>query len=397
MTDQHLPLQVVLKKNEDRRVLRGHPWIFSNEIREVIGQPASGDVVEALSTGRKLIGVGFYNPHSLIAVRLLSRHPEEIDAAFFRDRIQRALQLRLKLYPNSDSFRLVHGEADFLPGLIIDKFADHLSLQTLSCGMDVRLPVICDILEELLQPKAIIERNETSLRTMEHLPERRGVLRGSPSPSITIEEHGVSFEIDPMAGQKTGFFLDQRENRALVARWCTGARVLDCYCNDGGFALHASRGDASSVLGIDSSNDAIVAATNNASKNGLNNISFRREDASESLGQFAREEARFDVIILDPPSFTRNRKSVPAARQGYRDINSRALRLITPGGCLATASCSHHIEPEVFLEDLVTAARKNDRRLQLLEWRGAPPDHPTLPTVPETSYLKFALFRVSMG
>ncbi len=396
MNDHHLPLQVILKKNEDRRVVRGHPWVFSNEIREIIGQPAIGDVVEVLSAGHKTIGIGFYNPHSLIAVRLLARTIKVVDAAFFRRRLERALELRRSVYPGGDAFRLVHGEADFLPGLVIDKLGDHISVQTLSYGMDAHLPMICDILEELLHPAAIIERNETSLRTMEHLPLRRGVLRGSPAPTITFSENGILFEMDPLKGQKTGFFLDQRENRAIVARLCRGARVLDCYCNDGGFALNAAKAGATSALGIDSSVEAIEAASRNAGNNNLTNVSFHHEDASDALARLAQEEP-FDVVILDPPSFTRNRKSVPAARQGYREINSRALRLLRPDGYLATASCSHHIEPQAFLEDLMTAGRKNERQLQLLEWRGAPADHPTLPTVPETAYLKFAVFRVGKG
>lgn len=394
MNNQLLPARVVLKKNEDHRVVRGHPWIFSNEIREITGQPSIGEVVEVVNAGRKMVGVGFYNPHSLIAVRLLSRMPEEIDAAFFRKRLERALQLRQTLYPEDDAYRVVHGESDFLPGLVVDRFKDHLAVQTVSYGMDARLPLICDILEELLHPAAIIERNESALRTMEHLSPRKGVLRGSPAPLVTFAENGIRYEIDPMGGQKTGFFLDQRENRRLVARLCRGARVLDAYCNDGGFALNASRGGAESVVGIDSSEEAIAAAKRNAALNDIGNASFCCEDAPAALDRYAKEERPFDVIILDPPSFTRNRKSVPSARQGYRDLNARALRLVKTGGYLATASCSHHIEPEAFVDDLMTAARKSSKRLQLIEWRGASPDHPTIPNVPETSYLKFAVFRV---
>ncbi len=393
MTDHHLPLQVFLRKNEDRRVVRGHPWVFSNEIREIVGQPAIGDVVEVLSAGRKTVGVGFYNPHSLIAVRLLSRAVEEIDVAFLRGRIVRALELRQALYPDADAFRLVHGESDFLPGLVIDKFGDHLAVQTVSFGMDARLSTLCDILEELLHPAAIIERNETSLRTMEHLPLRHGVLRGTPAPAVIFSENGIRYSIDPLKGQKTGFFLDQRENRAIVARLCRNARVLDCYCNDGGFSLNAAKAGAASVLGVDSSAEAVEAAARNAADNGLKNVTFQRQDAPELLAKLTQEDP-FDVVILDPPSFTRNRKTVPAARQGYRELNARALRLVRPGGYLATASCSHHIEPQAFLEDCMTAGRKSGKQLQLLEWRAAPPDHPTLPSVPETSYLKFAIFRV---
>ena len=394
MNDQHLPARIILKKNEDLRVVKGHPWVFSNEIQEITGGPAIGDVVEVVSAGRKVVGIGFYNPHSLIAVRLLSRMLEEIDAAFFQKRLERALELRLRLYPDADAFRLVHGESDYLPGLVIDRFKDHLSVQTLSYGMDARLSTICDVLEELLHPAAIIERNETSLRTMEHLPPRKGVLRGTPAGRIVFSENGILYEIDPMGGQKTGFFLDQRENRLLVARLCRNARVLDCYCNDGGFALNAARGGAESVVGIDSSNEAVAAAKRNAELNNFVTTSFCCEEATDALNRFGNEGKTFDVAILDPPSFTRNKKSVPSARQGYRELNARALRLVKTGGYLATASCSHHIEPQAFLDDLTVAARKSNKRLQMIEWRGASPDHPTIPTVPETSYLKFAVFRV---
>ncbi len=394
MNTLHLPRQVILKKNEDRRIVRGHPWIFSNEIRDIVGQPVIGDVVEALSAGGKLIGVGFFNPHSLIAVRILSSRVEDITAEFLRTRLERAVLLRRILYPTAAAYRVVHGEADFLPGLVVDRFNDHIAIQTLSYGMDLRLPVICDILEDLLHPAAIIERNETPLRTMEGLPSRRGALRGTAASKIIIEENGISFEIDPMAGQKTGFFLDQKENRALIGRWSKNARVLDCFCNEGGFALNAAKGGATSVLGIDSSDDAVHAAAANGKRNSIQNVAFEREDAFAALDRLLAQGRNFDMVVLDPPSFSRNKKSVPAARHGYRDLNSRALRLIPSGGFLATASCSHHIEAGAFLDDVMAAALKTGRRLQMLEWRGASPDHPTLPSVPETAYLKFGLFRV---
>jgi 23S rRNA (cytosine1962-C5)-methyltransferase len=397
MDTLHLSRQVILKKNEDRRILRGHPWIFSNEIREIIGQPAIGDVVEALSAAGKILGVGFFNPHSLIAVRLLSSHIEEITPAFMLSRLERAAQLRRNVYPDCDAYRVVHGEADFLPGLIVDRFHDHLAVQTLSYGMDAQLPILCDILEELFHPAAIIERNDSPLRTMEGLPSRRGVLRGNAAESVTIRENSIEYTIDPLGGQKTGFFLDQKENRAMIGRWSKDGHVLDCFCNEGGFALNAARGGASSVLGVDSSQEAVQAATANSDRNSLRNVRFEREDAFSALDRLAGQGAAFDMVILDPPSFSRNKKGVPAARQGYRDLHARALRVISVGGYLASASCSHHIEPEAFLDDIMAAARKTGRRLQLLEWRGASPDHPTLPTVPETGYLKFGLFRVFAG
>ena len=250
MTDAHLDSRIVLRKKEDHRISAGHPWVFSNEIERVHGNPGGGDIVEVQNAGGRTLGIGFYHPHSLIAARLLSTRIEEIDLAFFRNRISRALSLRERIYHNSSVYRLVHGESDFLPGLIVDRFNDTCVIQTLSYGMDLRQTTICDALEELLHPRCIVERNESPLRALESLPERRGVLRGEPGP-VEIVEHGLRYSLHPLEGQKTGFFLDQRENRLLAQKYSRGARVLDCFCNDGGFALNAARGGAASVLAID--------------------------------------------------------------------------------------------------------------------------------------------------
>ncbi len=385
--------QIILKRKEDRRILAGHPWVFSNEIREVRGEPQAGDVVELRTAGGKLLGSGFYNPHSLIAVRLLSRHGEECDADFFTQRIAQALALRNVLYPHADSFRVVHGESDFLPGLIVDKFNEYLAVQTLSYGMDMRLATICDVLESLLHPKGIVERNESHLRTLEALPQKKGLLRGRVEPTI-IEDGDVRFEVNLLEGQKTGFFLDQRENRLAIRRLCKGAEVLDCFCNEGGFALHAAREGARSVLAFDASAEAIEQATANAALNALNNVTFSQADVFDVMKRLAADQRRFDVVILDPPSFTRSKKNVQAAKQGYKELHTLAYRLLRPGGILATSSCSHHILPEVFLEIVETTARKQGKDVQLLDWRSAAPDHPILPAVPETRYLKFGIFRV---
>jgi 23S rRNA (cytosine1962-C5)-methyltransferase len=382
-----------LRKNEDRRILSGHPWVFSNEIRETTGKPAAGDIVELRNAGGKPLGIGIYHPHSLIAVRLLSRTPVEVDAAFFRGRLQDALALRDRLFPGSTVYRLVHGEADFLPGLIIDRFNDHLVIQALSFGMDARLPVICDVLEELFHPAAIIERNDPPVRTLDELPLRKGVLRGEAS-AVTFTDHGLQFTVDLLAGQKTGYFLDQRMNRLAIRQFSSGARVLDCFCNDGGFALHAAHAGAADVTGIDSSGEAISRARVNAQRNGLSAVHFEETDVFTALEERAERGEHFDVVVLDPPSFTKNRKTVPAAKKGYRDLHQLAFRLLTPGGYLLSASCSHHILPDTFLDVIRDAAVRSDRRIQLLEWHGASPDHPTLPAVPETGYLKFGVFRV---
>jgi 23S rRNA (cytosine1962-C5)-methyltransferase len=382
-----------LRKNEDRRILSGHPWVFSNEIRETTGKPAAGDIVEVRNAGGKPLGMGLYHPHSLIAVRLLSRTPVDVDAAFFRGRFTDALALRERLFPGSTVYRLIHGEADFLPGLIIDRFNDHLVVQALSFGMDARLATICDVLEEMFHPAAIIERNDPPVRTLDQLPLRKGVLRGNAS-SVTFTDHGLQFTVDLLAGQKTGYFLDQRMNRLAIRQFSKGARVLDCFCNDGGFALHAAHAGAADVTGIDSSGEAVSRARVNAQSNGLSAAHFEEADVFAALAEHAERGDHYDVVVLDPPSFTRNRKTVPAAKKGYRELHQLAFRLLSPGGYLLSASCSHHILPDTFLDVIRDAAVRSDRRIQLLEWHGASPDHPTLPAVPETGYLKFGVFRV---
>jgi len=389
----HVKKQIILRKNEEHRILAGHQWVFSNEIKSVHGDPEAGDVIELLRHDEKFLGIGFYNPHSLIAFRLLSREPEAITFEFFEQRITRALQLRKRLYPGSESFRLVHGEADFLPGLIIDKYNEYLSLQTLAIGMDRRLTLLCDVLESLFHPKAIIERNESQLRALEQLPLQQGVLRGTIGQTI-ISEYGVKFKVSLLEGQKTGFFLDQRENRLAVQRYVRNASVLDCFCNEGGFAIHAARGGAARVHAIDSSESAIANAKVNATINEVSDIKFEVGDVFERLPKLLEEGTRFDVVILDPPSFSRNKKTVATALKGYKEINAGALRLLNPGGILVTASCSHHVSSESFVDSLEAGARTAHRSLQMLEWRGAAADHPTLPAMPETGYLKFGVFAV---
>ncbi len=393
MNNTHLDKRIVLRKKEEYRILSGHPWIFSNEIAETIGGPSAGDVVELIRSSGTSLGIGFYHPHSLIAFRLLSQSIEEVDTRFFERRLTRALELRTSIYPGSHAYRLVHGEADNLPGLIVDRYNGILVVQTLSAGMDCRLPMICDALELILHPAGIVERNEAPLRVLEELPQKKGILRGHAEPT-TIEENGIRYVVDVLEGQKTGFFLDQRENRALAARYCSRGAVLDCFCNDGGFALNAARGGASSVLALDISGEAVGRAAANARLNGITAVEARQADVFEYLPVLAGKGMQFDAVILDPPSFTRSKKNVQPAKKGYRELHGNALALLRRGGMLLTASCSHHIEPDVFLTLIDESARKCGRKLQMLEWRGAAPDHPTLPAVPETRYLKFGVFRV---
>jgi 23S rRNA (cytosine1962-C5)-methyltransferase len=383
--------QIVLKKNEEHRIAAGHQWVFSNEIASLRGTPETGEVIELLRHDQKFLGLGFYHPHSLIAFRFLTSEPEEIGFKFFERRIQQALALRQKLYPGAETFRLAHGEGDFLPGLIIDKYNEFLSIQILSAGMEKQTDIICDVLETMFHPKAIVARNDAAIRTLEELPLEKKVLRGNTG--ITIIEDGVKFEVDVLNGQKTGFFLDQRENRKAIHRYAIGGAVLDCFCNEGGFALHAASAKAASVRGIDISETAIAKAKVNARLNTAA-VEFEIGDVSETLKALAEKNKKFDMLILDPPSFTKSKKNIPAALRGYKEINAAAMRLINSGGFLVTASCSHHITEEGFLSTIEQAAVKAKRFVQLLEFGGAAPDHPVIPAMPETKYLKFAIFAV---
>jgi len=385
---------VTLKKNEERRIEGGHLWAFSNEIGETAGDPSAGDIIVVRARGGKPIGTGFYNPHSLIACRLLTTADEEIDFEFFRRRITAALELRRKLYPSAETFRLVHGESDYLPGLVIDKYNEYLTVQTLSAGMDARMTLICDVLEAVLSPAGIIERNESTLRALEGLETKKGILRGTAATTV-VSEYGIKYEVDPLGGQKTGFFLDQRENRKAFRRYARGGVVLDCFCNEGGFALNAAYAEAESVTGVDASEGAVARASSNASLNRLDSTAtFTVADAFEFLKAASEKKRIYDAVNIDPPSFARNKKSVPAAKKGYARLNATALRLVKRGGILATSSCSHHIQEEVFLGIIARAAAEAGRKIRLLEWRGAAPDHPVHPSMPETRYLKFAVFSV---
>ncbi len=385
---------ITLKKNEDHRITGGHLWVFSNEIAKIDGEPVAGDIAILRNHAGKSLGAGFYNPHSLIAFSLLTRVEEEIDFHFFRKRMESALALRHQVYAGSETFRLVNGESDFLPGLIIDKYEGYLSIQTFSFGMDKRLTLICDVAESLVHPKGIVERNEMPLRALESLPERNGILRGTCDPVI-VTEHELKYTVDLLEGQKTGLFLDQRENRYAIRRYAPGARVLDCCCNDGGFALNAAAAGARESVGIDVSESAVRRASANASLNNLTTrVRFLTADMFAYLNDAQSANERFDLINLDPPSFAKNKKSVTQAKRGYKELHTAALRLLNPGGILATSSCSHHITDETFLSIIDTCARSADRRMVLLEWHGAAPDHPVLPAMPESRYLKFGIFRV---
>ena len=381
---------LTLKKNEDRRIKGGHPWVFSNEIARIEQPGEPGDAAELYDAAGALIGSGYYNPHSLIACRLLALQRVDIDTVeFFEQRIARALAHRRACYPNLDTFRLVYGESDFLPGLVVDKYGDYLSLQLLSAGMDRRRDLIVDALQRLLSPKGIIARNDVAVRTMEGLQEQVELLRGEIPERISMQENGLTFEVDLRNGQKTGGFLDQKENHLLLKDICKDKDVLDCFCYSGSWAAHAGFFGARSVLGLDISERAVGLAGRNADLNGLaDKVRFEECDAFDRLRSLKLEGRSFGVVVLDPPAFVKNRKNLAEATKGYITINRRALELLEPGGYLITCSCSYHMGREPFREMLATAARQARRDVRLVKACSQSPDHPVLLSFPESEYLK---------
>ena len=385
---------IKLKKSEEKRILNGHLWVFSNEVQDIRGEPSTGDIVEVRKNSGEFLGKGFFNPNSLIAIRLLTYLDEEIDFKFFQKRIEAAYSFRKKIYPNYKSYRVVYGESDFLPGLIVDKYNDYLSIQVYSAGVEKYLTLICDVLESVFKPKGIIERSESPLRELEGLQPKKQILRGKIE-KVMIGENNLNFYVDLVEGQKTGFYFDQRENRLFIRKYSSGARVLDCFCNDGGFALNAAVGGATEVLGIDISESAIKRAQYNATANDLSDkCEFLKNDVFDFLKAAETKNDVYDLIILDPPSFTKSRKNISTAKVGYRNINSKAMKLLSPDGILATASCSHHIDDLMFLDIINSSAKIAKRKVRLLEFHTAAPDHPILLSMPETKYLKFAIIEV---
>lgn len=383
-------IRIVLQRGEEKRVRRGHPWIFSNEIREVQGEAAAGAAVEVYDAGGGLVGVGYYNPHSLIAVRLLARERADIDApAFYRERIERALAYRRSLYPGLASFRVVYGEGDFLPGLVVDHYGEYLAVQFLTRGMEGRRAIIVQVLREIFLPRGIVARNDVAVRRLEGLPEEVEILCGEVPERIEVEEHGLRFRVDLCQGQKTGHFLDQKENHLLLDGKVAGKEVLDCFCYSGSWGIHAARFGAARVTCLDISGRAIELARENAQLNGLAGVmEFQTVDVFERLRSLKDEKWRFDVVVLDPPAFVKSKKALKEAEKGYLTVNRRALELLNPGGFLITCSCSYHLERERFRELLAQAAQQAGRDLRLVAARSQAPDHPVLLAVPETEYLK---------
>ncbi len=384
---------VTLRKTRETRVRGGHPWIYASEIEKVDGAFENGDIVDVADFRGKFIGRGFYNPQSQISLRILTRNDEPCDQGFFARRIQDAWDYR-KLLCDPMSCRLIYSESDFLPGLVVDKFADVLVLQSLSLGIERIKEMLCDLLMEIVQPSGIWERSDVPVRRLEGLEQTTGLLRGEVPDEVDMVENGIHFLVDVKHGQKTGFFLDQKQNRAALEPLCRDARVLDCFCHNGSFALHAAKYGASSVLGVDISEEALAVARRNAEINGFDNVTFEAHNCFDLLRDLTDAGEKFDLVILDPPAFTKNKAAVQSAIRGYKEINLRGLKLVRPGGFLVTCSCSQHVLPEMFQEVINQAARDAKKRIRLVEFRTQGYDHPILPQSVETKYLKTMIIQV---
>ncbi|MBI2956387.1 MAG: class I SAM-dependent rRNA methyltransferase [Acidobacteria bacterium] len=380
--------QVTLTPRGARRLLLGHHWVYRSDI-QATDNLEPGDTVRLRDPGGRFLGKAWFSSRSQIAVRLIVRDDVPIDDDYLRRALQAAARFRQRVVENATAYRLVYGESDGLPTLIVDRYADTLVLQTLSQATERRQETFVRLLEELFHPTAILERNDPKVRLLEGLEQRVGVLAGSYDGEIEACENGRRFGYDLLHGQKTGAFLDQRENRGAAAGYIRG-ELLDCFCYTGGFALTAAA-QASSVEGIDLSPAAVAAAQRNAERNQITNATFREANAFDVLKQYDEAGRRFDAVVLDPPAFAKNRASLPAARRGYKEINLRALKILRPGGLLVTCSCSHHVPESLLLEIVAEAAVDARRQLVVLERRTQARDHPILLTMPETHYLK-ALF-----
>jgi 23S rRNA (cytosine1962-C5)-methyltransferase len=387
--------KVFLKKKISRRVEAGHPWIFGNEVGMVEGDTAGGAIVDVFLHDKKFVGRGYINPQSQIAVRLLTRdRAEAIDAAFFYNRLLGAWNYRQRL-GYVDNCRLVFGEADYLPALIIDKFNDHFVLQTLALGIDRWKPEITEALQRIFRPQGIYERNDVPVRELEGLPQQKGFLSGPFDTQIVIRENGLQMHVDLENGQKTGYFLDQHDNRRAIQHIAKGADVLGAFCYTGSFETHAGWYGARSVLGLDISEQAVAQARRNSVLNGLEGVcKYEAVNAFDALKQWSKEGRQYDVVMLDPPAFTKSRETIEKAITGYKEINLRGMKLVKKGGFLVTSSCTNLVSPELFVETVQLAAKDARRRLRQVVFAAQAADHPIVWGWENTNYLKFLIVQV---
>jgi 23S rRNA (cytosine1962-C5)-methyltransferase len=387
--------KVYLKRKISRRVESGHPWIFANEVDRTEGDVEGGETVEVFAYDKKFIGRGYINPRSQIQVRLLTRdRAETVDEAFFYRRLRQAWEYRQRI-GYMENCRLVFGEADDLPALIIDKFNDYFVLQTLALGMDRWKPAIVAALEEIFRPKGIYERNDVPVRELEGLAQQKGFLSAPFDTQIIINENGLRMGVDLEGGQKTGYFLDQHDNRRAIRHIVKGADVLGAFCYTGSFETHAGFYGAKSVLGLDISENAVIRARANAELNGLGAICrYEVVNAFDVLKQWSKEGRQYDVVMLDPPAFTKSRETIQKAITGYKEINLRGMKLVKKGGFLVTSSCTNLVQPELFLETIQLAAKDARRKLRQVTFRAQASDHPIIEGWENTNYLKFLIVQV---
>lgn len=389
-----MPYRVYLKKKEDRRIRAGHSWVYANEVERIEGEGKNGDIACVYDFSGNFLGKGFINHLSKILVRIFIRDDSECNVGLFRERIKKANDYRVRLgYENC--YRMVFGEADDLPALIIDRYADLFCIQLLSLGMDRHRQDIVDALVALFSPRGIYERSDAAVRKKEGLPLFKGKLYGEFEPRVIIEENGLKMTADLENGQKTGYFLDQKENRYALRKYVRGASVLDCFCNVGGFSLNAAAAGAKEVVALDISERALEEVRENARLNGFEDT-VRTEcgDVFEVLRKYRKEGRRFDTVVLDPPAFCKSAADVPDAYRGYKDINILALKIVRDGGFLVTASCSHYMTAALFEKMLREAAKESSRVVRVAEIKTQSPDHPSLLAADETTYLKFYVLHV---
>ena len=380
---------VVISRRGVERLRLGHPWVYRSDVRSA--QAEAGAIVRVMDERGRFHGRAFYSDKSQIAVRLLTRENVPVDRAFFTERLRRAAAYRETVVENTDAYRLVHGEADLLPSIVIDRYGDYLVMQTLSQASERQKDLIVEILVELFSPQGILERNDPKVRLLEGLPQSVSVLRGDVPAEILAKENGITFVYDLAKGQKTGSFLDQRENHWAARRYASG-EVLDCFSYQGGFALTVAE-KCEHVEGIDMGAAAVQAARRNQELNSIANVTFREGNAFDQLKEYDEVGRKFQMVILDPPAFAKNRDSLEAATRGYKEINLRALKILAPGGYLVTCSCSYHLSEALFLQLIAEAANDAKKNVVVVERRTQAEDHPILLTMPETHYLKVLILK----
>jgi len=385
---------LLLRKNISPRIAEGHPWIYNNEVEKLDDGVEDGAIVDILTGRGKFLGKAYYNSRSQIVARILTRKKEEIDEAFFQRRLEQAWRYR-KQMGYVENCRLVFGEADQLPQLIIDKFNDYFVIQTLALGMDRWKPAIVKALNNIFNPKGIVERNDVPVRELEGMPQQKGFLSAPFDAEIIIRENGINFHVDLMNGQKTGYFLDQQDNRQYLSKIVQGAEVLGAFCYTGTFEIHAAHYGAKSVLGLDISAPAIEMARRNAALNNLSDrCTFEAVNAFDQLKQWSKEQKTWDVVMLDPPAFTKSREQVAKAVTGYKEINLRGMKLVKPGGFLVSSSCTSLVSPELFIQTLKDAAKDARRRVKQLCMQSQSLDHPIVWGLENTHYLKFVVLQI---